>query len=57
MERERRTTVRMPESLHKAVRVKAAELDRPIAEIVRELLQKWITGEIQLPGNHQEDDS
>ena len=49
MDRERRIMVRAPESLHKAVRVKAAELGRPVSEIVRELLAMWVEGKIELP--------
>ena len=39
VERERRITTRAPESLHRAVRVKAAELGRPVSEVVRALLE------------------
>ena len=49
MEQERRITVKATEELHKAVRVKAAELGRPVSEIVRELLAGWASGEIELP--------
>ena len=38
MAQERTMMVRMSEELHKAVRVRAAELGRPISEIVRALL-------------------
>ncbi|MCP4544230.1 MAG: ribbon-helix-helix protein, CopG family [Chloroflexi bacterium] len=48
-EKERRIMVRAPESLHKAVRVKAAELGQPVSEIVRELLTGWVSGEVKLP--------
>lgn len=46
---ERKMMVRMPEELHRAVRVKAAELGRPISEIVRALLTAWVTGKTELP--------
>ncbi len=49
MERERRITVKTTEALHKAVRVKAAELGRPVSEIVRSLLEGWVVDEIDLP--------
>lgn len=49
MERERRITVKATERLHKAVRVKAAELGRPVSEVVRGLLDLWVRGEIELP--------
>lgn len=59
MERERRITVRAPESLHKTVRVKAAELGRPVSEVVRALLEMWTEGKIELPdpeqGSNRED--
>ena len=57
MERERRITVRAPESLHKAVRVKAAKLGQPISEIVRRLLELWLKGEIELPEAEQGGDA
>ncbi len=49
MARERMIMVRVPEELHKAVRVKAAELGRPIAEIARGLLQAWVEGRVDTP--------
>jgi plasmid stability protein len=49
MVQERKMMVRMTEDLHKAVRVKAAELGRSISEIVRELLKAWVAGEIETP--------
>jgi len=47
--------VRLTEAQHKAVRVRAAELGRPISEIVRELLDKWLDGRIDLEGTELED--
>lgn len=49
MEPERRITVKTTEELHKAVRVKAAELGRPVSEIVRGLLEMWVRGETKWP--------
>jgi plasmid stability protein len=49
MKQERRITVKCTEALHKAVRLKAAELGRPISEIVRGLLTSWVLGEIEVP--------
>ena len=46
---ERMMMVRMPEKLHKAVRIRAAELGTPMSEIVRALLTAWVTGKIDLP--------
>ena len=40
--------VRMTEEQHKAVRVRAAELGQPIAEIVRTLLDAWLNGEVEI---------
>jgi plasmid stability protein len=48
MAQERTMMVRMSEELHKAVRVRAAELGRPISEIVRALLTAWVTDRIEL---------
>jgi plasmid stability protein len=49
MASERMMMVRMSEELHKAVRVRAAELGRPMSEIVRALLTAWVAGKIELP--------
>jgi plasmid stability protein len=46
---ERMMMVRMPDKLHKAVRVRAAELGISMSEIVRALLTAWVTGKIELP--------
>jgi plasmid stability protein len=53
MTKERSLTVRMSEDLHRAVRVKAAELGRPLSEIVRGLLRKWIQDEIETPSKQE----
>jgi len=53
MEQERRITVKTTETLHKAVRVKAAELGRPVSEIVRDLLTLWTEGKIGLPSRSE----
>ena len=49
MNLERRITVKTTEGFHKRVRVKAAELGRPISEIVRGLLEMWLEGQIEWP--------
>ena len=41
--------VRVSEDLHRAVRVKSAELGRPVSEIVRGLLRQWVEGKIETP--------
>ena len=56
MKHERRITVKTTETLHKAVRVKAAELGRPVSEVVRGLLSRWVAGEIELPVEEQPPD-
>jgi plasmid stability protein len=49
MAKERRMMIRLTETLHKAVRVKAAELGRPVSEIVRDLLRAWVADKVELP--------
>ena len=49
MAQEHKLTVRISETEYRAVRVKAAELGRPVSEIVRGLLALWVQGEIELP--------
>ena len=39
---ERRTTIRLPEDLHRRVKAKAALLDTTITAVVKEYLEKWI---------------
>ena len=41
--------VRLPDDMHKALRVRAAELGIPMSEIVRELLEAWLEGRVELP--------
>lgn len=40
--------VRLPDEMHKRLRVRAAELGVPMSEIVRELLDAWLAGQIRL---------
>lgn len=54
--KERRITVKVTEALHKAVRVRAAELGRPVSEIVRALLKAWLAGEVDLPSEEETTD-
>ena len=54
-DQERKIMVRVPEELHKAVRVKAAELGRPISEIVRQFLRAWVGGELDTPQPEKDD--
>ena len=39
---ERRTTIRLPEDLHRRVKAKAALLDTTITAVVKEYLEKWV---------------
>ena len=41
-EQEKRLSVRLPSDLHRAVKLKAVQADRPISIVVRELLRKWV---------------
>lgn len=50
---DRKMMVRISEELHRAVRVKAAELDRPVSEIVRGLLRQWVEGQIETPSEEE----
>jgi predicted DNA binding CopG/RHH family protein len=49
MDKERRITVKVTETLHRQVRVRAAEMGLPMSDIVRELLELWVKGKIDLP--------
>ena len=44
----RRITLKTDEAFHRQVRVKAAEDGIPVAEVVRRLLARWLTGEVVL---------
>jgi predicted DNA-binding protein len=39
---ERRTTIRLPEDLHRRVKAKAALQDTTVTAVVREYLEKWV---------------
>ena len=39
---ERRTTIRLPEDLHRRVKAKAALQDTTITAVVREYLERWV---------------
>ena len=47
MDRERRISIRVPESEHRPVRVKAADLGISVSDVVRELLARWVAGELK----------
>jgi predicted HicB family RNase H-like nuclease len=50
---ERKMMVRISEDLHRAVRVKAADLGRPVSEIVRGLLKQWVEGKVETPSEEE----
>ena len=41
-DQEKRITVRVPESLHRKIKVKAAMLDKTISDVLREYLEAWV---------------
>lgn len=53
MTEERRIMVRVSEDLHRTVRVKAADLGRPLSEIVRGLLRQWVDEKIETPSEEK----
>jgi len=52
---EHKTTVRMPLSLHKAARIRAIEEGTTLSDVIRELLRRWVDGEIEL-STHEENE-
>ncbi len=50
---ERKMMVRISEDLHRQIRVKAAELGRPVSEIVRGLLRKWVSDKVETPSEQE----
>jgi predicted DNA binding CopG/RHH family protein len=49
MTKQHRTTVRLPEDLHRRVKAKAALKGRSLSDVFRLLLEKWDREEITLP--------
>ena len=49
MTKQHRTTVRLPEDLHRRVKAKAALKGRSLSDVFRLLLEKWDREEIKLP--------
>jgi len=45
---QKKIIVRLPSELHEAVKDKAEKELRPVAAIVRRLLEKWVKGQIDL---------
>ena len=52
LEQEKRITVKVPGTLHRKVKVKAAMLDKSISDVLREYLEAWL--EEPLPEPEQE---
>lgn len=48
MTKDRKLMIRLPEEQHRAFRVRAAELDYSMAEIVRTLVDAWLEGKVKL---------
>ena len=53
MSEERRIMLRVSEDLHRAVRVKAADIGRPVSEVVRGLLRQWVEGKLETPSDEE----
>jgi len=51
---DRKTTIRLPESLHRRVKAKAALLGTTITAVVREYLERWV--EEDLPEEPEKQD-
>jgi hypothetical protein len=49
MPREHKLTVRMSDKQYKAAKVKCVSIERPLSEVVRDLLAGWVDGSITLP--------
>ena len=47
--------VKLPDDMHKALRVRAAEHGIPMSEIVRELIAAYLEGRITLPPRKREE--
>lgn len=44
-----RTTINVPDSLFQRARIKALREDLAVSEVIRDLLARWVSGEIELP--------
>ena len=49
-----KTTIRIPQDLNKAARIKALEMDTNLSEVIREFLRLWVAGEVELPPKEEE---
>jgi hypothetical protein len=48
-----RTTLNVPDNLFRKAKVKAAAEGVPLSEVVRDLLGRWVTGEVDLDGEER----
>jgi len=39
---EKKVIARVPDELHKAAKIKAAITGRPVSEVIREALERWV---------------
>ena len=55
MAKEKRITVKVPEDLHHRVKVKSAQVGKPISDVVREFLTKWVEDDPPDEGEARQD--
>ena len=53
-DQEKRITVKVPASLHHAVKAKGALRGMSMSDVVRSFLEAWLEGKIDLPEPEQE---
>ena len=53
VELEKRITVKVPETLHRKVKIKAATVGKSISDILREFLEAWVE---EPPGEQEAQD-
>ena len=53
-EPEKRITVRVPESLHRKVKAKAALVGKSVSDVLREYLEGW-TGDVEPPAKPEKE--
>jgi hypothetical protein len=47
-----RTTLNLPEGLFRKAKIKAASDGLPVSEVLRNLLDRWVRGEVELETEH-----
>lgn len=53
---EKRLSIRLPADLHRAVKLKAVQIDKPVSIIVRELLRKWVEDDLSIEEEESQED-